>query len=185
VSGGGWAPRIELSKRQRDTLRNELGAAAERYIEGAQDALRWYAIAKACQHEGESTVKIRGRLLRVARAAHALGVALEALGPHAAEALYIAEARQPRLAARPTLAQLRGLHSAATEAAPVPAIGAPAQGAMRLLLRELARHYRAATGRQPGKSDGGPFDRALRPVLSAARIPTSSTRRLISIALEK
>ncbi len=183
MTRGGWVQSITLSAKQQAVLRRELGAAADEFIAGAEAALKWYSVTVAARREGESATVIRQRISAVSLAAKALATALDALGPHSADILGVMLQRHGRRPLSLLATDLRHLGGDADAAAPRPPRGGPTSAAQHILVRQLASHYSNATGRKPGKTEGGPFARAIFPVLQAARIPTTSTRRLIRTAL--
>ncbi len=176
-----WGASPRLTRKQEAELRELLGADAERFIDGAHDALAWHAAARAEANASPTPAQVNARLDAVARAAAALALALHRMGDDAGD--LIDETRVRRRRAGDRLDERRVLELATdAQAARLPARrGRLGEGAKLNLVRQLAEHYRAATGRRPDR--GHKFAAAVLPVLQAARERTTDTRRLIRSAL--
>ena len=176
-----WGASPRLTRKQEADLRELLGATADRFIEGAHDALAWHAAARAEADASPTPAEINARLDAVSRAARGLALALHRMGSDAGDLIDETRHRRRRTGAR--LEERRVLELASdAEAARLPARrGRRGEGAKLNLVRQLAEHYRAATGRRPDR--GHKFAAAVLPVLAAARERTTDTRRLIRTAL--
>jgi len=177
-----WGVEPKLSKEQRKQLDRELKDAADSFIRGAEDALSWYASSRQAQGI-ERPSQIAQQLDLIAHHSAALSHALQSLDDTGHDFLEVIRIRRRRRSPIPSTVQLLALAEDAKSSRPAARRGARADGARLNLVSQLAQHYHSATGRHPGKTDGGPFARALAPVLEAAGIRSSNIRPLIRRAL--
>ena len=178
-----WVNAPLLPMKHRRELEQQLGESASAYIEGAEDALNWYSALRHDEEQGLTPTEQQAQLLTIAKTAKALANALESLDETTRDLLEIRRERRRRTAKIPTPHFLLDLAEDAESAHPP--IKRGVDGPKLILVRQLARHFELATGRRPGVTDNGPFARALRPVLLAAKIPSTNIRPLIKRAVNR
>jgi hypothetical protein len=185
VTRGGWVAAPKLTSRHRSALRRELGDNADRFAERAEAALRWYSIAQDSNTRSATPRQVNDELHDLAIAARRLAEALDALDPRTTEALDVARYRSSFDANTVSSKECLRLADLANRAQVKLTRGARNQEARAALIRKVGDAFFDATGRRPGLTDGGPFERALTPILEAAKIPTRALRPLLKKALRR
>lgn len=169
-----WFPAVAPKhlESQRDHIRLHLGSDSdlEGFLSQGNEALNFYWAIRAINRKSRRPKQHNEQLSKVARHANALAKALESLD---SDPWHLLDQRRTRLArdwSLPDGAQLREIAADAKSCRMPIRRGAPINGALILLTRDIASAYEAATGRRATWYANGPFHQILLTVFDVAGI---------------
>jgi|LauGreDrversion4_2_1035121.scaffolds.fasta_scaffold263806_2 hypothetical protein len=184
-----WIPAVATKRleSQTENLRLYLGKDADldTFIAQGNEAIHLYEALTQIQAKSRRPTQHNDQLARVARHATALANALDGLNSDPWHLLDERRTRRKRTSNLPNGFELRTLAEDAKLCRMPIRRGAPINGALILLTRDIAAAYETATGRRATTYVYGPFHQALLTVFDLAGIKVRNLAPIYRRALQK